>query len=118
MQMRKGEFDGLAKGLKSTVFRRRIGFYAPCFASTLMIVVLLRLGGYECTRRLAEDGKRLAGHRENHPQRYEGLGEQVWELEEGDVGDYESIFGAGYGHRQTSLDYQGRTRKFGSAPLT
>jgi peptidoglycan/LPS O-acetylase OafA/YrhL len=78
MQMRKAEIGELGRGLGRSLVRRGVRLYMPCFASTFVILVLVRLGGYEWTRGLAGDGERLVGHREYHPQRCEGLREQVW----------------------------------------
>jgi peptidoglycan/LPS O-acetylase OafA/YrhL len=77
-QMRNGEYDALFSGLSSSVFRRAIRLYLPCVASTLMIVVLLRLGFYDNTRELANDSTRLTGQRERHAWRYDTVIEQVW----------------------------------------
>lgn len=77
-QMRNGEYDELFSGLSSSVFRRVIRLYLPCVASTLMIVVLIRLGFYSSTRELATDPKRLPGTREHHAWRYDTIIEQVW----------------------------------------
>ncbi|KAK6001130.1 hypothetical protein QM012_003213 [Aureobasidium pullulans] len=77
-QMRNGEYDALFSGLSSSVFRRVIRLYLPCAASTLMIVVLVRLGFYSRTMELANDAKRLPGTREHHAWRYDTLAEQLW----------------------------------------
>ncbi|KAI4736166.1 hypothetical protein E4T50_13345 [Aureobasidium sp. EXF-12298] len=77
-QMRNGEHDALFSGLSSSVFRRVIRLYLPCVASTLMIVVLVRLGFYSRTMELANDANRLPGTREHHAWRYDTISEQVW----------------------------------------
>jgi peptidoglycan/LPS O-acetylase OafA/YrhL len=77
-QMRNGEYDALFSGLSSSVFRRAIRLYLPCVASTLMIVLLLRLGFYDNTRELADDSTRLTGTREHHAWRYDTITEQFW----------------------------------------
>ncbi|TIA29728.1 hypothetical protein D6C79_09848 [Aureobasidium pullulans] len=76
-QMRSGETDSLLKGLSSSVFRRAMRLYLPCVASTLTIVVIVRLGMYDWTRELANDGKRLTGYRDRHAWRYDTLAEQL-----------------------------------------
>jgi len=77
-QMQKGETDALLKGLSSSVVRRWMRLYLPCVASTLCIVVIVRLGGYDWTRELANDGKRLTGYRDRHAWRYDTFVEQMW----------------------------------------
>ncbi|KAG9673591.1 hypothetical protein KCU87_g4909, partial [Aureobasidium melanogenum] len=77
-QIRNGELQALVEGLASSVFRRWMRLYLPCFVSTLMIVVLLRIGAYDWTREIAFDGKRLTGHREVHAERYDTFGKQIW----------------------------------------
>ena len=77
-QMRNREYDALFSGLSSSVFRRMVRLYLPCVASTLTIVVLIRLGFYQRTMELANDETRLSGNRERHAWRYDTLTEQVW----------------------------------------
>lgn len=77
-QIRKQETQPLLEGLASSVFRRWMRLFLPCFVSTLMIVALLRLGAYDWTRGIAYDQARLTFHRERHAERYETLGKQMW----------------------------------------
>lgn len=77
-QMHKGEIDALLKGLSSSVVRRGMRLYLPCVASTLCIVAIVRLGGYDWTREIANDGKRLTGYRDRHAWRYDTFAEQMW----------------------------------------
>lgn len=77
--MRGKRWNELLHCLSSTAFRRAIRLLLPCFASTLMIVLMARLGAYEATRRIAEDPHRLTGHRENHIRRYNTLDEQLYD---------------------------------------
>ncbi|CAD0084678.1 unnamed protein product [Aureobasidium vineae] len=77
-QMRSGEYDVLFSGLASSVFRRVVRLYLPCVASTLVIVVLIRLGFYSRTYELATDADRLQGTREHHAWRYDTTTEQLW----------------------------------------
>lgn len=77
-QIRKQETQPLLEGLASSVFRRWMRLFLPCFVSTLMIVLLLRLGAYDWTRGIAYDQARLTFHRERHADRYETLGKQMW----------------------------------------
>lgn len=79
-QIRKGEIQPMLEGLASSVFRRWMRLYLPCLVSTLMIVVLLRVGAYDWTRETAFDDKILTAQREVHPQRLKTLSKQmrVW----------------------------------------
>lgn len=76
-QMRNGEIDTLVQTLSSSVFRRAVRLYLPCFASTLLIVVSLRLGFYEWTRAIANDPVRLPASREIHFPRSKTASEQI-----------------------------------------
>jgi peptidoglycan/LPS O-acetylase OafA/YrhL len=78
--MRNGDWEALTGTFSSSVFRRALRLYLPCFASTLMIVLFVRLGLYEGTRELANDAVRFPVRREHHPWRYDTLSEQliVW----------------------------------------
>lgn len=78
--MRSGEKEKLFDTLCSSVFRRAIRLYLPCFASTLLIIFLVRLGAYDWTRDIANDAERFPIRREHHPWRYDTLSEQltVW----------------------------------------
>ncbi|KAG9959029.1 hypothetical protein KCU61_g7821, partial [Aureobasidium melanogenum] len=77
-QIRNQETQPLLEGLASSVFRRWMRLFLPCFVSTTAIVVLLRLGMYDWTREIADDQARLPFHRERHAGRYETLGKQIW----------------------------------------
>ncbi|KAH0344595.1 hypothetical protein KCU83_g8166, partial [Aureobasidium melanogenum] len=77
-QIRNQETQPLLEGLASSVFRRWMRLFLPCFVSTIVIVVLLRLGMYDWTREIANDQARLPFHRERHAGRYETLGKQMW----------------------------------------
>jgi hypothetical protein len=77
-QMKSGETDALLRGLSSSVFRRGMRLYLPCIASTLMIVMIVRIGMYDWTRELANDGARLTGYRDRHAWRYDTFAEQMW----------------------------------------
>ncbi|KAI4745169.1 hypothetical protein E4T50_04465 [Aureobasidium sp. EXF-12298] len=75
--MRKKSWKDLLHTLSSATFRRAIRLYLPCFISTLMIVLLVRLGAYDATRDIAYDEKRLNQVREFHLARYESLWHQL-----------------------------------------
>ncbi|KAI4715774.1 hypothetical protein E4T48_08021 [Aureobasidium sp. EXF-10727] len=75
--MRKKSWNDLLHTLSSATFRRAIRLYLPCFVSTLMIVVLVRLGAYDATRGIAYDEKRLNQVREFHMPRYKSLWHQI-----------------------------------------
>ena len=75
--MRNKSWKDLLHTLSSATFRRAIRLYLPCFVSTLMIVLLVRLGAYDATRDIAYDEKRLNQVREFHLARYESLWHQL-----------------------------------------
>lgn len=54
-QMRNHDYDGLILTLTSSVFRRALRLFLPCFASTLIVVCLVQLGIYELTEDFAND---------------------------------------------------------------
>jgi len=54
-QMRSRDFEGLMTTLTSSVFRRPVRLFLPCFASTLIVVFLTRLGLYKLTEDFAND---------------------------------------------------------------
>lgn len=54
-QMRKHEYEGLLSTLSSSVFRRALRLFLPCFASTFIIVCFTRLGLYRLTEDFAND---------------------------------------------------------------
>ncbi|KAG9699474.1 hypothetical protein KCU95_g647, partial [Aureobasidium melanogenum] len=75
--MRNKSWKDLLHTLSSATFRRAIRLYLPCFVSTLMIVLLVRLGAYDATRDIAYDERRLNQVREFHLARYESLWHQM-----------------------------------------
>ncbi|KAG9671125.1 hypothetical protein KCU99_g8318, partial [Aureobasidium melanogenum] len=75
--MRNKSWKDLLHTLSSATFRRAIRLYLPCFASTLMIVLLVRLGAYDATRDIAYDERRLNQVREFHLARYKSLWHQM-----------------------------------------
>lgn len=54
-QMRSRDFEGFANTLTSAIFRRPLRLFLPCFASTLIVVCLTRLGLYKLTEDFALD---------------------------------------------------------------
>ncbi|CAD0081628.1 unnamed protein product [Aureobasidium vineae] len=75
--MRNKSWKDLLHTLSSATFRRAVRLYLPCFASTLMILVLVRLGAYDATRGIAYDERRLDQVREFHMPRYRSLWHQI-----------------------------------------
>lgn len=75
--MRNKSWKDLLHTLSSATFRRAIRLYLPCFVSTLLIVLLVRLDAYDATRDIAYDEKRLNQVREFHLARYESLWHQL-----------------------------------------
>lgn len=76
-QMRSHDWSGLQQTLASSIFRRAIRLYLPCILSTLLIVLLVRLGVYETTREIANDAARLTHVRETHLHHFDTTGEQL-----------------------------------------
>lgn len=54
-QMRNKEYAGLLSTLSSSIFRRALRLFLPCFASTLLIICFTRLGWYKMTEDFAND---------------------------------------------------------------
>ncbi|KAL1297989.1 hypothetical protein AAFC00_006496 [Neodothiora populina] len=75
--MRNRNWPELMHTISSSIFRRAIRLYLPCFVSTLFIVFLVRVGIYELTRDIANDWHRLPNVRETHLKRFDTLGEQM-----------------------------------------
>ncbi|KAG7112629.1 O-acetyltransferase PaAT-1 like protein [Verticillium longisporum] len=76
--IRSQNFDGFATTMSSLTFRRIIRLYLPPAFSTLMVVILLRLGVYEWTRTFANDRAYMKNVMEPHPERLATSSEQVW----------------------------------------
>ncbi|THW49628.1 hypothetical protein D6D25_04172 [Aureobasidium pullulans] len=75
--MRNKSWKELLHTLSSATFRRAIRLYLPCFVSTLLIVLLVRLGAYDATRGIAYDQHRLNQVRESHLVRFKSLWHQL-----------------------------------------
>ncbi|KAK0643135.1 acyltransferase [Cercophora newfieldiana] len=69
-----GEFSTT---LSSLIFRRGIRLFLPCVVSTLMIVMLLRVGAYEWNREFAYDETFARNVQEIHYERFDTAGEQL-----------------------------------------
>lgn len=65
-QMRARQYDGLLVTVSSSVFRRALRLFLPCFASTLVVVVLCQLGIYERTAPMAFNNSYFRAHLEDH----------------------------------------------------
>lgn len=75
---RSGEEDGsFARTLSSSVFRRGIRLFIPTAASTLLVVLMIRIGLYEWTRDFFEDRRYVRYANEEHYRRLETTGEQL-----------------------------------------
>lgn len=75
--MRTGAWADLQQTFASSVFRRALRLYLPCVASTLIIVVLLRIGLFEFSREIAKNKQWLWFRREIHPHRNDTTSEQL-----------------------------------------
>ncbi|KAG5936487.1 hypothetical protein E4U60_002531 [Claviceps pazoutovae] len=67
--IRDGAMSDLATTMSSLTFRRGIRLYLPTAISTLMIIILLRMGAYEWTRAFAKDRTYMKNIVEPHPAR-------------------------------------------------
>lgn len=76
---RSQKWADLATTMSSFVFRRAVRLFLPAFASTFLIMVLLRLGAYEWNRDFSQDTKFHWNVRETAPERKDTLSEQLWE---------------------------------------
>ncbi|KAJ9652343.1 hypothetical protein H2198_008382 [Neophaeococcomyces mojaviensis] len=63
-QMRSRDFDGLMTTLASSVFRRALRLFLPCFISTFLVACLAQLGIYKVTEDFAYDMRAV---HEDHP---------------------------------------------------
>jgi len=76
-QIRSRRLDALAGTVSSLVFRRGMRLFVPPAVSTLLIVVLLRVGVYEWTRGFAYDKRYMRNVQEIHYERFDSGGEQL-----------------------------------------
>lgn len=65
-QMRAHTYDGLMETISSAVFRRALRLYLPCFASTLLVFCLVRIGFFDYTRPFYENRELLRGQWDEH----------------------------------------------------
>jgi peptidoglycan/LPS O-acetylase OafA/YrhL len=83
-QARSQSFEGFSKTMSSMIFRRFFRLYLPTFASTLLIITLIRMGFYDMIREFATDRTYMRNLAEPHAVREETLGKQVslwaWEM--------------------------------------
>jgi hypothetical protein len=75
--MRNKSWKDLLHTLSSAAYRRAVRLYLPCFVSTLLIILMVRVGVYEITRDIANDQNRLTRIREPHLPRFESLWHQL-----------------------------------------
>ncbi|AEO62401.1 uncharacterized protein THITE_2106517 [Thermothielavioides terrestris NRRL 8126] len=73
------DWAGLLRAVGSLTFRRAIRLFVPTAASTLLVVVLVRLGAYEWTREFASDDRFVRNYKEHHYHRLETTREQLRE---------------------------------------
>jgi len=78
-QMRSRQFEGLLHTLSSSVFRRGLRLYVPCFVSTFLVLIAVRIGLYEMTQSLYDDPNFIRNARESHRVRLDTLTEQLWD---------------------------------------
>lgn len=75
--IRNAQFDNFSANMSSMTFRRFIRLYTPPLISTLMVVMMLRLGVYEWTRDFASDRTYMRNVAEPHPDRLESTPKQL-----------------------------------------
>lgn len=75
--MRSKNWKELMHTISSSVFRRAIRLFLPCICSTLLMLFVVRLGGYEWTRKIANNSTRLNYTQEIHYRRFKTLWEQL-----------------------------------------
>ena len=63
-QMRAGQYDSLLATLSSSVFRRPVRLFLPCFVSTFLVACMAQMGLYERTNDYAHN---LRAIYEDHP---------------------------------------------------
>ncbi|KAK0635642.1 acyltransferase family-domain-containing protein [Bombardia bombarda] len=76
--------DALASTMSSLIFRRGLRLFLPTAISTLLIVLLLRVGLYEWTREFAYDDRYMKNVQEIHYERFptaaEQMGDWCWQM--------------------------------------
>lgn len=75
-QMRNHDYDGLMLTLTSSVFRRALRLFLPCFVSTLIVVALVQLGVYQLTEEFANEMRMV---HEDHAYMAPNVWLQVWD---------------------------------------
>jgi peptidoglycan/LPS O-acetylase OafA/YrhL len=77
--MRSKSWSELMRTIASSIFRRAIRLYLPCIVSTLMIVVLIRMDGYNWGREFATHNKHFNTHHISRAKRFDTLSQQLHE---------------------------------------
>ncbi|KAK3684865.1 acyltransferase [Podospora appendiculata] len=75
--LRARRLEALAVTMASLVFRRGLRLFLPTAISTLIIMLLLRVGMYEWTREFAYDGRYMKNVQEIHYERFDTAAEQM-----------------------------------------
>ncbi|KAM7209176.1 Acyltransferase family domain containing protein [Naviculisporaceae sp. PSN 640] len=75
--IRSRSYENLCATISSLIFRRGFRLFLPPVISTLMIMVLLRVGAYEWTREFAYDDKYMRNIQEIHYERANTTAEQL-----------------------------------------
>lgn len=76
-QMRSRSWEAMFTTVSSSIFRRAIRLFLPCFASTFLVVIMLRLGFYEGTRTFATQKGYLRNVLEHHPAQLPTFASQI-----------------------------------------
>lgn len=82
-QIRSRSYDSLLGTLSSSIFRRGLRLFLPCFASTFIILVMVRLGLYEITRTLYSNKELFRNINETHVARGNNIIDQMihWSMQ-------------------------------------
>lgn len=75
-QMRNHDYDGLMSTLTSSVFRRALRLFLPCFVSTFIVVCLVQLGIYKLTEDFANEMRMV---HEDHAYMAPNIWLQIWD---------------------------------------
>lgn len=82
-QMRSRSYDSLLSTMSSSIFRRGLRLFLPCFASTFIVFIMVRLGLYEITRTLYSNKELFRNINETHVARGNNIIDQFvhWSMQ-------------------------------------
>jgi len=77
--MRSHSWSDLTTTVTSSIFRRGMRLFIPCFISTFMVLLLVQGGFYETNREFAADKHFFPAIEEHHTLQLETFSEQFWD---------------------------------------